>query len=96
MPRNHVDFHEKRLNDMKQEAEFIRQQLEVERLKQELQTIRGGIIQLPQIPARPQNQQMHSLVRFFIARRFRNEPYNLSYYALVRFKVIPLTVLNPL
>eukprot|EP00795_Rhopilema_esculentum_P004712 gene4712-21007_t len=63
----HIDignFHEKKLMEMRQEAEIYRQQLELERLKNELQSLRGPVPNLPQLPAIQynQSQQRHSLV----------------------------------
>ena len=62
MRRDFASLHEKRLMEMRQEAEIYRQQLELERLKGELQMYRGGIPQLPQLPAIPHNQTQNSLV----------------------------------
>eukprot|EP00112_Aurelia_sp_Birch-Aquarium-sp1_P017819 Seg417.25 transcript_id=Seg417.25/GoldUCD/mRNA.D3Y31 product="Coiled-coil domain-containing protein 17" protein_id=Seg417.25/GoldUCD/D3Y31 len=60
--RDVASLHEKRLMEMRQEAEIYRQQLELERLKGELHMFRGGMPQLPQLPAIPYNQGQNSLV----------------------------------
>ena len=57
-------FHEQKLIEMRQEAEIYRHQLELERLKRELQTVGGGIPQLLQLPAIPHNQKQHNVVCF--------------------------------
>lgn len=49
--------------EMRQEAEVYRQQLELERLRNELQQYKGGFSNLPQLPA-IQDQRQHSLVNF--------------------------------
>ena len=60
--RDFSNLHEKKLMEMKQEAEIYKQQLELERLRGELQQYRSSFSNLPQLPAIPQDQRQHSLV----------------------------------
>ena len=63
---------------MRQEAEIYRQQLELERLKGELQMYRGGIPQLPQLPAIPHNQTQNSLVNMNAFKHVQRHYMNIS------------------
>eukprot|EP00794_Sanderia_malayensis_P007801 gene7801-8647_t len=57
------NLHEQRLLEMKQEAEIYRYQLELERLKAELQAIRGGgLPHLQALPPLPQTQGQHKTI----------------------------------
>ena len=69
--------------EMKQEAEVYRQQLELERLKGELQQYRSGFSNLPQLPAIPQDQRQHSLVSITDMRDFSKLKYYSSLYLIL-------------